>query len=66
MNKIEQEAIILYSAWKMIDEMVNSAMFVINNCTEPTQLMFKSGQNSRLFIILLGDFLSQVRPCRRI
>jgi len=37
MNDTEREVIILNSAWEMIDEMVNWAMFVKNECTEPTQ-----------------------------
>lgn len=61
MNKIEREAIILNSAWGMIDDMVNWAMFVKPNNARPTNLMFKTRQHSRLFIILLGDFLSQIR-----
>lgn len=36
MNDTEREVIILNSAWEMIDEMVNWAMFVKNECTEPT------------------------------
>jgi hypothetical protein len=61
MNEIERESIILNSAWDMIDDMVNWAMFVKNDHTEPTNLTFKTSQHSRLFIILLGDFLSEVR-----
>lgn len=61
MNEIEREAIILNSAWEMIDGMVNWAMFVKNDRTEPTNLMFETSQHRRLFIILLGDFLSEVR-----
>jgi hypothetical protein len=61
MNDIEREAIILNSAWEMIDGMVNWAMFVRNDRTEPTNLMFETRQHSRLFIILLGDFLSEIR-----
>ena len=64
MNEIERESIILNSAWEMIDGMVNWAMFVKNERTEPTNLMFESGQHARLFIILLGDFLSEVRAFR--
>lgn len=45
----------------MIDDMVNWAMFVKNDRTELTSAMFKTRQHSRLFIILLGDFLSEVR-----
>lgn len=61
MNKIERESIILASAWEMIDGMVNWAMFVKNDRAEPTNLTFQTRQHSLLFIILLGDFLSEVR-----
>lgn len=61
MNDIEREAIILNSAWEMIDGMVNWAMFVKNVRTEPTNLMFETAQHSRLFAILLCDFLSEIR-----
>jgi hypothetical protein len=61
MNEIEQECIILNSVWEMIDGMVNWAMFVKHERTEPTNMMFETSQHSRLFIILLGDFLSQLR-----
>jgi len=62
MNESEREAIILNSAWEMINGMVNWAMFVENDLTEPTNLMFQTRQHSLLFIILLGDFLSEIRP----
>lgn len=61
MNAIEREAIILNSAWKMIDGMVNWAMFVRVELREPTNLMFHDRECARIFVILLGDFLSQVR-----
>jgi hypothetical protein len=61
MNDIEREAIILNSAWEMIDGMVNWAMFVKNDSTEPTNLMFATHMHSRLFVILLGDFLAEIR-----
>lgn len=61
MNDVEREAIILNSAWEMINEMVNWAMFVKNDRTVPTNLMFQTQSHARLFIILLGDFLSEVR-----
>lgn len=61
MNDIEREAIILNSAWEMIDGMVNWAMFVKNDRTELTNLMFQTSVHARLFVILLGDFLSDVR-----
>jgi hypothetical protein len=65
MNDTEREAIILNSAWEMIDGMVNWAMFVKNDRTEPTNLMFETSQHRRLFVILLGDFLSEVRAFKR-
>lgn len=61
MNDLEREAVILNAAWSMIDEMVNWAMFVKVERTEPTNLMFQTRQCARLFLILLGDFLSDVR-----
>ena len=64
MNDIEREAIILNSAWEMIDGMVNWAMFVKNDRVEATNLMFETRQHSRLFVILLGDFLSEVRAVK--
>ena len=60
MNEIERESIILNSAWKMIDDMVNWAMFVKNDHAEPTNFMFKTEQHAQLFIVLLRDFLSEV------
>ena len=61
MNDIEQEAIILNSAWTMIDDMVNWTMFPDTDLTGPTVLRFNSREHARLFIILLTDFLSHVR-----
>jgi hypothetical protein len=61
MNDTEREVIILNSAWEMIDGMVNWAMFVKNDSIGPTNQMFESNQHSRLFVILLGDFLSEIR-----
>src|SRR5260370_18312896 len=65
MNDIEREVVILNSAWEMIDGMVNWAMFVKNDRTEPTNLMFETRQHSLLFAILLGDFLSEIRGFKR-
>jgi hypothetical protein len=59
-NDIEREAIILNSAWKMIDGMVNWSMFVKNDSAEPIRLIFRDNLCSQLFIIFLGDFLSQI------
>lgn len=61
MNEIEREAVILNCAWRMIDGMVNWAMFVKTDSTEPTYLLFESSAHAQLFAILLGDFLSEVR-----
>jgi hypothetical protein len=65
MNDIEQECIILNSVWQMIDDMVNWAMFAKHDRTEPTNMMFETSQNSRLFSILLGDFLSELRAFKK-
>jgi hypothetical protein len=65
MNEIEQECIILNSVWEMIDGMVNWAIFVMHERTEPTNMMFETSQHSRLFVILLGDFLSQLRAFKK-
>jgi hypothetical protein len=61
MNETEQECIILNLVWEMIDGMVSWAMFEKHDRTEPTNMVFKGSQHSRLFIILLGDFLSQLK-----
>ena len=64
MNDIEQESIILNSAWTMIDEMVNWTMFPRTDLTGSTVLQFNSREHARLFIILLTDFLSHVRDSK--
>ncbi|MER8562452.1 hypothetical protein [Mesorhizobium sp. M0578] len=61
MNDTEREAIILNSAWEMIDGMVNWAMFVKTERADPSNLMFQTAGHARLFVILLGDFLSEIR-----
>ncbi|MBA8904175.1 hypothetical protein [Phyllobacterium sp. P30BS-XVII] len=61
MNDIEREAIILEAAWAMIDDMVNWAMFVKTDKRETSNLMFLTHQHARLFIIILGDFLSEIK-----
>lgn len=65
MNDTEREAIILNSAWEMIDGMVNWAMFVKPDRIEISNLLFETSQNARLFVILLGDFLSEIRAFKR-
>lgn len=59
MNDTECEAIILNSAWEMIDGMVNWAIFNKTDETELSNLWCKSGEHRQLFLILLTDFLSQ-------
>ena len=53
MNDIEREAIILNSAWKMIDGMVNWAMFVRVDLREPTNLLFHDREHARIFVRVL-------------
>jgi len=65
MNDTEREAIILNSAWEMIDGMVNWAVFVKTDQVEPSNLMFQTREQARLFVILLGDFLSEIRAFKR-
>ena len=61
MNDLEREVIILNSAWQMIDGMVNWAMLVRVNLDKPANLMFQGREHQKMFVILLRDFLSQVR-----
>ena len=61
MNEVEQEGIILNSAWEMIDGMVNWAMFVKHDRTHPTNMMFETSGHAQSFNILLCDFLSELR-----
>ncbi len=48
MNETERESTILNSAWEIFDGIVNWAMFVKNDRTEPTKLTFEASQHSRL------------------
>lgn len=45
----------------MIDGMVNWAMFVKISRVTPTNLLFETSVHSKLFIVLLADFLSDIR-----
>jgi hypothetical protein len=59
LNEVEREAVILATAWGMIDDMVNFAIFEpLKNRTEETNLVPRTTQSLRLFNILVGDFLS--------
>ena len=64
MNQIELESVILNSAWAMIDDMVNWAMFVKNDLVGPTTLRFQSTTHAEFFIILLTDFLSPIQQSK--
>ena len=57
-SEIEHEIIILYAVWDMIDEMVNFDMFEKLSTYTETNLMFKTSTHTRLFNVLLSDFLS--------
>jgi hypothetical protein len=62
---IEQEAILLNAVWSMIDEMVNYELFVKDTRVHDTNLMFNTSTHTRLFNILLGDFLALPRGWRK-
>ena len=64
MNAVEREAIVLNTAWAMIDDMVNWGIFVKHDRRHETNLMFHDSPHRRLFVILLADFLSPVRAHR--
>ncbi|PJI41846.1 MAG: hypothetical protein CTR53_05125 [Ferrovibrio sp.] len=55
----------LFAVWDMIGEMVNYARFVKGDLVEDVQLIFNTEAHSRVFIILLGDFLSRPQPSRK-
>ena len=64
MNQTERESVILNSAWAMINDMVNWAMFDQNDLIGPTTLKFQSSTHAELFIILLADFLSPIQQSK--
>jgi len=55
-NEIEQQSIILDTAWGMIDGMVNWAVFVKHDHPGPTTMMFNSMSDRTLFLILCAIF----------
>lgn len=61
MNVTERETIILNTVWQVIDAMVNRSMFVGFREDHPTTLQPKTNEHAVLFVILLRDFLSEVR-----
>ena len=61
-NEIEREAIILNAVCHLIDDMLNYDMMAEGWSPEWGNILFKTGAHSRLFNILLGDFLSIPNP----
>ena len=58
MNQVEQETVILNTAWGMIDGMVNWEMFRKQDLVGTPILLSKSIVHTEMFAILLTDFLS--------
>lgn len=63
-TSIEHEIIVLYAVWDMIGEMVNFDMFEKLASLENTNLMFSTSTHTRLFNVLLVDFLSSPQKDR--
>jgi hypothetical protein len=61
-SPVDQEVIVLKSAWDSIYEMVNYAIFEKVSQTSDTALMFKTSVHKQLFNVLLTDFLSAPNP----
>ena len=60
-SSIEIEIISLAAVWDLIDSMVHYGHFEKDHETENTSLMFKTRDASKLFLIILADFLSHPR-----
>jgi hypothetical protein len=58
---LDREIIVLSAVWDLIGSMVHYAHFEKGHPLDETMLMFKSHECSRLFIVLLADFLSLPR-----
>jgi hypothetical protein len=56
---LDREIIVLSAVWDLIDSMVHYGHFVRGHRFEETMLMFNTSECSRLFIIMLADFLSK-------
>lgn len=63
-SSLEHEVISLYAVWDMIDEMVNYEMFVALPSRVDTNVMFSTSTHTRLFNVLLADFLAVPRADR--
>ena len=61
-SDLDKEIIVLAAAWDLIGSMVHYGHFVKSDPTQNTILMFNSREASKLFSILLADFLSLPRP----
>ena len=66
MNEIEKEAIILNAVCHLIDDMLNYDMMVGEWSPDWSNIMFRTGAHSRMFSILLGDFLSIPNPKKSV
>ena len=55
---LDREIFTLAAVWNLIDSMVNYSLLMTNNDREKTELRFNSSEASKLFLIMLADFLS--------
>jgi hypothetical protein len=60
-SPLDREVIILAAAWDLIGSMVHYAHFEKEHRVENAILMFKTRATSKLFLIILADFLSLPR-----
>ncbi len=58
-SRTEQEAIVLYAVWDMIDGMVNFEIFTDKPKAFDAQLTFQTATHRHMFNVLLADFLSK-------
>ncbi|WP_146175668.1 hypothetical protein [Agrobacterium pusense] len=56
---LDREIIVLSAVWDLIGSMVHYGYFVKKHRLEETTLIFNTSECSRLFIIMLADFLSK-------
>lgn len=58
-SDLDREIIVLSAVWDLIGSMVHYGHFVKKHRLEEAMLMFNTSECSRLFIIMLADFLSK-------
>ncbi|MER9880991.1 hypothetical protein [Mesorhizobium sp. M0118] len=58
---LDREIVTLAAVWDLIGSMVNYALFMKGHRLENPTLMFHTGEASKLFLIILADFLSLPR-----